>query len=151
MIKQVFSDEWNCNNAGGCRNFGTFDVNPAYCIRVKAPNTLLFFRLMIKSETSENGMSVITNPSDFKQACAGQLYRIQATNFPIQKDSLTLSKLREPILETHGGTYTSSLSSCITPCLALEAGCYILVVSTFDPQRLAKYDLAVYSNQQVDY
>ena len=35
MVKQVFSDEWNCNNAGGCRNFGTYDVNPAYCIRVR--------------------------------------------------------------------------------------------------------------------
>ena len=34
MIKQVFSDDWNINNAGGCMNFGTYDKNPAYCIRI---------------------------------------------------------------------------------------------------------------------
>jgi hypothetical protein len=34
MIMQVFSDEWGLNNSGGCMNFGTYDKNPAYCIRI---------------------------------------------------------------------------------------------------------------------
>lgn len=33
-FKQVFNDSWNFNNAGGCKNFPTFDMNPAYVIKV---------------------------------------------------------------------------------------------------------------------
>lgn len=34
MIKQIFHDEWSSSNGGGCKNFGTYDKNPAYAIKI---------------------------------------------------------------------------------------------------------------------
>lgn len=47
MIKQVFSDEWGLKNSGGCMNFGTYDKNPAYCIRISQEGTNIMFRMMV--------------------------------------------------------------------------------------------------------
>lgn len=35
FMKQVLSGSFDFNNSGGCRNFGCFDKNPAYCFRAK--------------------------------------------------------------------------------------------------------------------
>lgn len=134
MVKRIFSDEWDFNNSGGCRNFGTFDQNPAYCIKVRQEDTRVFFRLMISAEVGFNGSTLVRDPDNFKFSCAGQLYRIQSGVFPIPGNTLNLKALREPILETAGGKYSSSLSSCLTSCLPLSPGVYVLIVSTFDPQ-----------------
>ena len=79
------------------------------------------------------------------------MYRIQANQLPIGKGTLSIGALRQPVLETYNGKYTSSLSSCVTNVTGLESGCYIIVISTFEPQKIGKYDLAINSNYQVEY
>jgi hypothetical protein len=49
MQKQVFHDEWTSSNGGGCKNFGTYDKNPAYCVKI-GQDTQLMVRLMISQE-----------------------------------------------------------------------------------------------------
>ena len=60
MYKQVFQDEWSCHTAGGCGNFDTFSVNPAYMLNVHQGMSI-FFRLMQTSQTAMDG-SVVTEP-----------------------------------------------------------------------------------------
>jgi hypothetical protein len=76
FTKKVFSDEWGFNNSGGCTNFGTFDVNPGYCIKVKQDNTQMFFRLMVRAEVANDGQTLITEPDQFKFAVSANMYRI---------------------------------------------------------------------------
>jgi hypothetical protein len=64
---------------------------------------------------------------------------------------LTLSALREPILETGDGKYTSNLTNVVSENMAVPSGLYVIVVSTFDPQQLATYDLAVYTSNPVEF
>jgi hypothetical protein len=101
----VFSDEWGFNNSGGCTNFGTFDVNPGYCIRVKQ-DTQVFFRLMVRAEVASDGQTLITEPDKFKFAVCASMYRIQSSSFPIAGGSLNYSIMRDPVLQTNGGTYS---------------------------------------------
>ena len=49
------------------------------------------------------------------------------------------------------GKYTSNLSGCVTDVKALKQGFYVIVASTFNPQQLGKFSLAVYSNFPVEY
>ena len=49
MQKQVFHDQWTAANGGGCRNFGTYDKNPAYGFKIPQ-NTQVMVRVMISQE-----------------------------------------------------------------------------------------------------
>lgn len=84
---------------------------------------------------SPDGTQLKNNPEEFKFAIGAQLYRIQATSYPIARGSLNLNALKNPVLETgEEGKYTSSLSSCVSPVENLERGVYVLIVSTFSAQ-----------------
>ena len=50
--KKVFSGSFEFSNSGGCRNFDTYNMNPAFCVKVVQDPTQIFFRLMIKGEVS---------------------------------------------------------------------------------------------------
>lgn len=54
FAKKVFSGSFEFSNSGGCRNFPTYDKNPAYCLRLKQ-DAVVFFRLMITSEVARDG------------------------------------------------------------------------------------------------
>lgn len=56
MVKQVFHDTWEFNSSGGCSNFQTFGKNPAYAVNIRQNDTFVFFRLMVTSEVSAQGM-----------------------------------------------------------------------------------------------
>ena len=106
---------------------------------------------MVTSEVSPQGMEKVIDTDQFRYSCGGQLFRIQANQFPLPPKSIAVSNMKNPILQTYeGGQYTSSLSGCVTPVQALSQGVYILVPSTFNPQEIGSFDLAVYSSTQID-
>lgn len=93
-----------------------YDKNPAYCINVLQNGTRVFFRATITAEVSPDGSTLITDPDKFKYSMGAQMYRIEASKFPIANGSLNISALRNAVLETYeGGKYTSSLSGCVSP------------------------------------
>jgi len=71
FMKQVFSSSFEFQNSGGCRNFGTFERNPAFCLKVKHDNTKVFFRLMIKGEVQADGKTFTKDPDQFQFAVGG--------------------------------------------------------------------------------
>lgn len=144
MQKQVFQDEWTSANGGGCHNFGTFDKNPAYAVRV-TQNTQMMIRVMITQELQ--GMSWTQDSKSFQYSCGAQLFRVQANAFPLAKGSIDMNQLRKPQLQTgEDGRYSNALSSCVSAIKDIEPGIYVLVPSTFNPQQCAKFSLAIFSS-----
>ena len=80
------------------------------------------------------------------------MYRIQSPKFPINDNSLNFKMLSNPVLQTgEDGKYTTQLSNCVSDCKSMEAGIYIIILSTFNPQQLATYDFAIFSSAQIEY
>jgi hypothetical protein len=151
MSKKVFSGSFEFSNSGGCRNFDTYNMNPAFCIKVVHDPTQVFFRLMIKGEVSQDGRTLLKDPDQFRFSVGAQLYRIQANSFPVKPGTLSFVAFSNPIMQTGAdGKYTSALSGCVSPCTPLPAGVYILVLSTFNPQQLATWDLAIFSSYDIE-
>lgn len=104
---------------------------------------------MQTSETAMDG-SKVTEPRLFKASIAAQLYRVQG-HYPLAAGSMSLNNLAHPVMKTgEDGKYTSQLSACVTAVQPVQAGVYLLVCSTFNPQQLGAFALAVYSNAPID-
>jgi len=89
---------------------------------------------MVISEVSPDGSTLVTDGEKFNHSVSAKAYRLGNTTLPVPKGSLTIESLRGPVLETHGGVYSNYLSAIVTPVEKLEAGIYIIVCSTFNPQ-----------------
>lgn len=97
FLKQVFSGSFEFSNSGGCRNFGTYDKNPAYCIRVRQNHTRFFFRMMLTSEVAPDGQTLIKDPERFQHSIAGHLYRLGSNAFPVSANSLNFNAMKDSI------------------------------------------------------
>ena len=94
---------------------------------------------MVTQEVSPDGSTLITDPDKFNHSISAKCYRLGNNSLPVPKGSLTIESLQAPVLETHGGVYSSYLSATVTPVEKLETGVYIVVCSTFNPQCLGKF------------
>lgn len=75
------------------------------------------------------------------------LYRVNAA-WPVSKDKVMLSSLQNASLVTNNGVYTNLLSACVSEKKKLQAGVYILVMSTYDPDVYADFSLVLYTQHQ---
>ena len=85
------------------------------------------------------------NPDEFNICVAANLYGVAENKFPVTPNSISLTKLKDPILATHEGKYTWNLSSCVSSKKKLAKGTYILVPSTFEPSTQAAFEVLLYS------
>jgi len=101
-------------------------------------------RLAITSVTGFGGVT-ITNPEEFKVCIGMNLYRTNASVFPMTPNQYPLTGLRHATVSTSGGSYTWNLSAAVSKKEKLAPGIYILVPTTFEPGVCANFEVSLYT------
>ncbi|KAF4088941.1 hypothetical protein AMELA_G00060420 [Ameiurus melas] len=146
----LFQGEWRRGStAGGCRNFpATFWINPQFKINLKIPDSsgkndcTFLVALMQKDRRKQRkegkdmetiGFAVYEVPSEFVGQSAVHLKRDYFITHASSARSETFINLRE-----------------VSSRLRLPVGEYIIVPSTFEPQKEANFVLRVFSEKPAD-
>lgn len=85
------------------------------------------------------------DPDSFKICTGLQLFRVNAGQYPLPANKVSISSLKTASLSTNNGDWTWNLSAAVSEKKKLEAGVYILVASTFEPNYLADFQVNFYT------
>ena len=99
------------------------------------------FRVAVSKQTQP---VQTTDPDKFDICLLAQLYRVNQA-WPVPKDKVALSSLHNANLATNNGAYTYLLSPCVSEKKKLEPGVYILVVTTYEPDVHADFNVILYT------
>lgn len=66
--------------------------------------------------------------------------------YPLSANKVQISSLKTAQLSTNNGDWTWNLSAAVSEKKKLEAGVYILVASTFEPNYLADFQVNFYTS-----
>ena len=142
MVPFVLNGLWNQSNAGGCSNNPTFGLNPAWAVHI-TQETEVLMRLSIVAQ-SKAGHGETIDPDQFKACIGMSLFRINQNTFPVAPNTIQVSSLKHPTLETHDGHYTWNLSAAVSKKTKVAEGVYILVPATFEPHCYAQFQINLY-------
>ncbi len=84
MMLQSIRGYWLQENAGGCKNHPTFGKNPAWQLNVKSDCEMIV-RLCVLEQFAPLKSQ---DPENFKICVQAQLFRVNATIFPMPADKI---------------------------------------------------------------
>ena len=100
-------------------------------------------RLAITSQ--QVGGANILNAEEFKCCIGMNLFRTNASQYPLPPNTYSITSLRNATVSTSGGSYTWNLSAAVSKKEKIAAGIYILVPTTFEPGVHACFEASLYS------
>ncbi|KAJ8350588.1 hypothetical protein SKAU_G00257180 [Synaphobranchus kaupii] len=146
----VYQSEWRRGStAGGCRNFpATFWINPQFKLTLQHPDT-------VGGKDCSFLVALMQKDRRRKRKEGKDMETIGFAVYEVPREYLgkTAVHLKRDFFLTHGSSARSelfiNLREVSTRC-SLPAGEYIIVPSTYDPQKEADFVLRVFSEKPAD-